>query len=79
MICGKNSENSGYRRPFGRSMNKVIGIWASGGTGDVPVCSAKWWEGRREIANPIMMALPTAINPMATTAAITMISNWIAR
>jgi hypothetical protein len=46
------------------------GISASGDTGDVPVCCAKWWDGRREIASPVMIALPTAITPTDTTPAI---------
>jgi|HubBroStandDraft_6_1064221.scaffolds.fasta_scaffold110415_3 hypothetical protein len=36
---------------------------ASGDTGDVPVCCAKWWDGRREIERPVTIALPTAITP----------------
>jgi hypothetical protein len=46
------------------------GISASGDTGNVPVCCAKWWDRRREIASPVMSASPTAITPTDTTPAI---------
>lgn len=54
------------------------GIWASGGTGDAPVCCARWWDRRPEMANPVTMALPKTIKPMATVPAISTISIWIA-
>jgi hypothetical protein len=53
-------------------------ISTAGGTGDVPVCSARWWGGRREMASPVTMALYKAIKPMATIPAISTISIWIA-
>jgi hypothetical protein len=50
----------------------------AGGTGDAPVCCARWWDGRREMATPVTMVLPKTIKPMATTPAISTISIWIA-
>src|SRR6266446_10555839 len=46
------------------------GISVYGDPADVPVCCAKWWDGRREIASPVMIALPTAITPTDTIPAI---------
>jgi hypothetical protein len=53
-------------------------ISTAGGTGEAPVCCAKWWDERREMASPVMMALPKTNTPMATSPAIRTISIWIA-
>jgi hypothetical protein len=50
----------------------------AGGTGELPVCSAKWWAGRFDTVSPVAMALPKTIRPIATTPAISTISIWIA-
>jgi hypothetical protein len=49
-----------------------------GGTGDVPVCSARWWDERREMPSAVPIALPKTIKPTATIPAINTISIWIA-
>ena len=49
-------------------------ISTSGGTGELPVCSAKWWEGRRDIALPVLICLTRMIRAAATSPAISMIS-----
>src|SRR5262249_45807475 len=68
-----NATGPPYRSDNGRG-----GSSTAGGTGDTPVCCAKWCVGRREIVIPVTIALPTAIKAMATTPAINTISIWIA-
>jgi hypothetical protein len=61
-----------------RSDNGRGGSSTSGGTGNAPVCCAKWCARRREIVIPVTIALPKTIKAMATTPAISTISIWIA-
>jgi hypothetical protein len=58
LIEAASSSHSGGRRS------------TAGGTGEAPVRVARWWDGRREIARAVMIALPATMIPRDTTAAI---------
>jgi hypothetical protein len=67
---------SGPLGVFARFLYPGGRISTAGGTGDAPVCCARWWDGRRDMASPMRMALPNTIKPMATAPAISTISIW---
>jgi hypothetical protein len=49
-----------------------------GGTGEAPVRVARWWDDRREITNPRMIAAAPMIMPRDTTAAMITVSMKVA-